>query len=128
MRRGRFHMERFEALLAVAEQHAGQVDDGVGALERARHGVVVADIAFEELDLSEMARRQKIIRQIGTAADRADAPARFGQRAHRMAADKSRGAEDGDEVAHACDPAGLHAGLHIASRAAQRRYAARSAT
>jgi hypothetical protein len=38
------------------------------------------------------------------AADRADAPARFCQRARRMAPDQSRGAEDGDKVAHAVIP------------------------
>jgi hypothetical protein len=49
------------------------------------------------VDLADAAERLQEIRKLGPAHGDADAVAALGERAHDMAAEKSRAAENGDE-------------------------------
>ena len=49
------------------------------------------------MDLSDAAERLQVAGEIGPAHRDADAVAALGQRAHHMAAEKARAAEDGDQ-------------------------------
>ena len=96
-----FRLHVFKGL-ALLEQDAGQVDDGVRALDRRGHAVSVGDIAFHEIDLADRAQRTQEKAPPRIAGRHPDAPAGTGQRPHRMTAQKAGTAENRDQIrAHA---------------------------
>ena len=90
-------LHRVEALPAALEQDADQVDHDVGVarggLDRAR----IAQVGLHRVDLADPAERLQVAGEFRPADRDADAVAALGQRAHDMAAEEARAAEDGDE-------------------------------
>ena len=88
---------RVELLPSALEQDADQIDHHVGVarsrLDRSR----VAHIGLHCVDLADPAQRLEVAREFGPAHGNANAIAELGQRAHDVAAEESRAAEDGDQ-------------------------------
>ncbi len=85
--------------LAALEQDAGQIDDGLGALQRrARPGPasVTSHLTKPIWPTVPSGRRKKA--RLGWRHGDLDAPAGLGQRPHRVAAQKARAAENRDHV------------------------------
>ena len=90
-------VHRLEPLPAALEQDADEVDHEVGVahgrLDRSR----VAQIGLHRMDLADPAERLQMARQVRPAHRDANAIAALGERAHHMAAEKARAAEDRDQ-------------------------------
>ena len=91
-------MHGVEALVAALEQDADQIDHGVGVAHRRLDRMRVAQIGLHGLDLADPAQAAANGRHSSGPAHRdADAVAAVGQRAHHVAAEKTRAAEHGDK-------------------------------
>ena len=82
--------------LTARKQDAGEIDGGLGALERQRHLVRIGNVAFDETDLANLAEGAQEKGAIGVPAGAIDAPAGLGQRPDRVASQKARTAKDRD--------------------------------
>ena len=88
---------RFELLPSALEQDADKVDHHVGVARSRFYRSRVAHIGLHCVDLTDPAQRLEVAREFGPAHGNANAIAELGQRAHNVAAQKSRAAEDGDQ-------------------------------
>ncbi len=84
---------RIEALAAVLEQDADQIDDDIGVVHRRRDRIRITQIGLHGVDLADAAHRLQMEGEIGAAHRDADAVAAVGERAHHVAAEKTRTAE-----------------------------------
>ena len=90
-------LHRVEALPAALEQDADQVDHDVGVARGRLDRAGIAQIGLHGVDLADPAERLQMAGEIGPAHRDADAVAALGQRAHHVAAEEARAAEDGDQ-------------------------------
>ena len=86
-----------EALPAALEQHADEVDHHVAAAHGRRDRVPGRADWPGPLDLADPAERLQVAGEIGAAHRDPDAVSALRQRAHDMAAEKARAAEDRDQ-------------------------------
>ena len=87
-----------EVLAAALLQDADEVDHRIGALDRGRDRIGIAQIGLHGMDLADHAERLQEAGEIGPAHRDAHAIAALHQRAHDMAADEAGAAEDRDEL------------------------------
>ena len=92
---GRHH--GVETLVAALEQDTDQIDYGVRVAHRRRDRIRIAQIGLHRLDLADPAHRPQVTTQFRPAHRDPDPVAAAGKRPHRMAAEKSRTAEHGDQ-------------------------------
>ena len=80
----------------------GEVDDRVGAVERAAHGLGVADVADHELHLRAQVVRPRpaLVHLLGEVVERPHAVPAGEQRVGEVRADEARAAGDQDELSH----------------------------
>ena len=96
-RLGAERLHGVEALAAALEQDADEIDHHVGVargrLDRSR----IAQVGLHRVDLADPAERLQVAGEIGPAHRDPDAVAALGERAHHVAAEEARAAEDGDQ-------------------------------
>ena len=90
-------VHRVEALASPFHQHADEIDQHMrvarGRLDRG----AVTDIGLHRVNLADPAERLQVIGKLRPAHRDPDTIVAPGQRAHDVAADKTRAAIDGDE-------------------------------
>jgi hypothetical protein len=96
--RGALRLDGVEALSAFLVQDADQVDDRVGIAHRRRDRIGKTQIGLHGMDLPDPAERLQVSGQFRAAHRDPDPIVPVGQRPHRMAAEKARAAEDGDQL------------------------------
>ncbi len=87
-----------KALAPRSFMNADEVDDRIGAAHGGRDRSRIAQIGLDRVDLTDHAQRLQEPGEIGPANRDAHAVAALDQRANDVAADKSRAAEDRDEL------------------------------
>ena len=86
-----------EALPAALEQDADQVDHARRRRAPRPRPSRIAQVGLHRMDLADPAERLQVAGEVGPAHRDADAVAALGQRAHHVAAEEARAAEDGDQ-------------------------------
>jgi hypothetical protein len=92
------HMHRLEILPALLALDARQIDRSVGADQRRGDRGGIAQVGLDRMDLADIAERLQEAGKIRPANGDADAPAAPRQRAHDIAPDETRAAENCDEA------------------------------
>ena len=103
-------LHRVEALPPALVQNPDQIDHDIGVARGRFDRAAVAHIGLHRVDLPDPPERLQMAGEFGPTHGDANPVAALGQRAHQMAAEKARAAEDGDEL--------LDVGLdgHVCSR------------
>ena len=91
-----------EALTATFEQQTDQIDHRVCPLDRAFDRPAMAQIGLNGGDLADIAQRLQMKGEVGPADGDAHPVAALRQRAHDMAADKSRSAKHRHHFGKVC--------------------------
>ena len=89
-----FGLNRAEGLLAGRLENADEVHDAVRPIDRAAHGVLIAHIGLDGMDLPDTAEWLKKVRQVGLPDRDSDPASGSRQRLHHVAPDKSGPAEN----------------------------------
>ena len=89
-----------KAILARLGQNTHAIDDRIGTMDGRAHAGIIAQIGQDRLNLSDNAvgAHEKCL--VRAAHRDAHAPTFFGHAARDVSADKSRSAENGDELRH----------------------------
>jgi hypothetical protein len=89
-----------KAVLAAFRQDAHAIDHRIRTLDCGAHAVVIAQIGKDRLDLTDSAIRAHEKRLVRAPHRHPHPPALLGHAACDVSADKSRTAENGDELRH----------------------------
>jgi hypothetical protein len=93
-------MHGVEALSAGLGQDADQIDDRIRVAGSRPHGLRITQIGLHGMDLTDPAERLEVSSEIRPAHGGTDTVALLGQRAHHMAAEKTRTAKHRDQRFH----------------------------